>query len=195
MKNRKKVERIGAVVLAGFCVFLVIRLVSEIMGHPATVAQPETKSYLRPPNPAQAKSPAGKTSSLSDWGSTLEMQAIEKYQPKPLPALNRDPFDFGPPPLTPAQKARLAAGAAADGAMTASSAAAGSHISLRAIGYSEKHGVGPEAYLVDSDDVFIVHNGDVVSKRFKILKITSMIVEVQDGASGEKSQLPIPVVQ
>jgi hypothetical protein len=79
--------------------------------------------------------------------------------------------------------------------MTASSAPEASHISLRAIGYSEKPGVGPEAYLADSDDVFIVHDGDVVSKRFKILKITSMKVEVQDGASGERSQLPIPVVQ
>jgi hypothetical protein len=195
MKDRTKAEKIGAVVLAGICVFLIFRLVSEIMGHPAAVAQPETKSYLRPPNPAQAKSRAGKTSSSPNWGSALEMQTIEKYQPKPLPALSRDPFDFGPLPLTPAQKARQAAAAAAGSAMTASSGPAGTHISLRAIGYSEKPGVGPEAYLADADDVFVVHDGDVVSKRFRILKITSTIVEVQDGASGEKSQLPIPVVQ
>jgi hypothetical protein len=194
MKNRAAAKRIGVVVLAGFCVFLVFRLVSEIMGNPATVAKQQTKSFLPPPNPAQAKSQAGKTSSLPNWGSALEMQAIEKYQPKPLPALNRNPFDFGPPPLTPAQKARLAAGAAA-GPMTASSEPVASHIPLRAIGYSEKPGVGPEAYLADSDDVFVVHDGDVVSKRFRILKITSLKVEVQDGASGEKSQLPIPVVQ
>ncbi len=195
MKNRTKAEKIGAVVLAGICVFLIFRLVSEIMGHPATVAQTETKSYLRTPNSARAKSGAGKISSSANWGSSLEMQAIEKYQPKPLPALARNPFDFGPPPLTPAQKARQAAAAAAGGAMTASSGPAGTHISLRAIGYSEKPGVGPEAYLVDSDDVFVVHDGDVVSQRFRILKITSLNVEVQDGASGEKSQLPIPVVQ
>ena len=195
MKDRTKAEKIGVVILAGICVFLIFRLVSEIMGFPATVAQPETKSYLPPPNSAQAKSQAGKTSSSLNWASALEMQAIEKYQPKPLPALSRDPFDFGPPPLTPAQKARQAAAAAAGSAMTASSGPAGTHISLRAIGYSEKPGVGPEAYLTDSDDIFVVHDGDVVSKRFRILKITSMNVEVQDGASGEKSQLPIPVVQ
>ena len=66
---------------------------------------------------------------------------------------------------------------------------------LRAIGYSEKLGVGPEAYLTDADQVYIVHDGDVVSRRFKVLKITSLIVEIQDGASGEKAQLPIPLVQ
>ena len=193
MKNRTKAEKIGAVVLAGLCIFLVYKLVSELMGNPAGVAQSETKSYLPSPNSAQAKSRAANGSSSARSGSALDMQAIEKYQPRPLPDLNRDPFDFGPPPLTPAQKAARAA-QGAQGAMTASSAAGVSHISLRAIGYSVRFG-GPEAYLVDSDDVFIVHDGDVVSKRFKILKITSMMFEVQDGASGERSQLPIPVVQ
>ncbi|HET7101028.1 MAG TPA: hypothetical protein VFJ52_07755 [Terriglobia bacterium] len=193
MKNRTKAEKIGVALMAGFCLLLVYKLVSELMGNPPGVAQPETRSYLSSPNSAQAKSGAGKASS-SNPGSVFDMQAIEKFRPKPLPDLTRDPFGFGPPPLTPAQKARQAAGAGG-GAMTASSAPAVSHIPLRAIGYSEKHGVGPEAYLADSDDVFVVHDGDVVSKRFKILKITSMNVEVQDGVSGERSQLPIPVVQ
>ncbi len=194
MKNRTKAEKIGLVVLAVVCVFLIFRLVSEIMGNPSSVAQTETKSYLPSPNPAQAKGRAGKSTASQNSGSSLEMQTLDQYRPKPLPDLRRNPFGFGPPPLTPAQKARLAAGAAA-GPMTAGSAPGVSQIPLRAIGYSEKTGVGPEAYLADSDDVFIVHDGDVVSKRFKILKITSMKVEVQDGASGERSQLPIPVVQ
>ena len=79
--------------------------------------------------------------------------------------------------------------------MTASTTAGPAGMPLRAIGYSERRGVGPEAYLVDTNDVYIVHDGDLVSQRFKVLKITSLIVEVQDGASGEKAQLPIPLVQ
>ena len=180
--------------MAGFCLFLVYKLVKELMGNSTGVVQPETRSYLSSSNRAQAKSGAGKASSSPNPGSVFDLQSIGKYQPKPLPDLPRDPFDFGPPPLTPAQKAARAA-QGIHGAMTAGAGPAESHIPLRAIGYSEKIGVGPEAYLADSDDVFIVHDGDVVSKRFKILKITSMVVEVQDGASGERSQLPIPVVQ
>jgi len=196
MKNRKTAEKIGAVVLAGLCAFLIFRLVSELLGNPSPSTQPKTTSYLPSQKPsAAAKNGSKKANASATSDSALEMQTLDKYRPKPLPDLNRNPFDFGPPPLTPAQKARLAAGAAAGGAMTASSAPAAPKIPLRAIGYSEKHGVGPEAYLVDSDDVYIVHDGDVVSKRFKVLKITSMIVEVQDGTSGEKAQLPIPVVQ
>lgn len=189
MKNRTKAEKIGAIVLGVLCLFLIYRLVSELMSSPSGAAQTGSRSYL--PAPAQAKPQAGKASSS---GSAFDMQAIEKYTPKPLPDINRDPFDFGQAPLTPAQKA--AGGAQRiPGAMTASSAPAAPQIPLRAIGYSDNAGTGPEAYLADSDDVFVVHNGDVVSKRFKVLRITSMMVEVQDGASGEKSQLPIPVVQ
>ena len=195
MKKRTQVEKIGVVALVGLCAFLVFRVVSEFMGSPSpsTPAQNTlSTSYLKS-TPA-AKSSPNKANS-SDAASSLEMQSLDQYKPRPLPDLTRDPFGFGAPPLTPAQKAAQAA-RAAGGAMTASSAGpAQPRIPLRAIGYQDRIGVGPEAYLVDSDDVFIVHDGDVVSRRFKVVRITSMIVEVQDGASGEKAQLPIPVVQ
>ncbi len=79
--------------------------------------------------------------------------------------------------------------------MTASITAGPPPIPLRAIGDSERGGAGPEAYLMDDSNVYVVHDGDLLSNRFRILKITSTDVEVQDGASGEKAQLPIPVVQ
>lgn len=192
MSNRKQLEKWGGIALAGLCVFLIVRLVSEIMGNPTPAAEPETTVSAPQPRPAQAAKSAlkkGIPSPLSD--STPQLQPLDEYVPKPLPDISRNPFDFGAPPLTPAQKAALAAG----GAMTASSTPPPIQISLRAIGYSERQGVGPEAYLADTDDVYIVHNGDVVSSRYKILRITSSIVDVQDGASGEKVQLPIPQVQ
>jgi hypothetical protein len=196
MKQRTKFEKIGVVALAGLCVFLVVRLISEITGNPTAGSQTGTTvSASSPMSAPQAKGAAKQTSSSSSPDSSMDVKALDEYRPKPLRDLGRNPFDFGPPPLTPAQKAMQAARAAAGGAMTASTAASQPQMPLRAIGYQDRIGVGPEAYLVDTDDVFIVHDGDVVSKRFKVLKITSMIVEVQDGASGERAQLPIPVVQ
>ena len=194
MNKRKKLEKIGAVVLVALCVFLVFKLVSEIMGNPnPSESQKTTATSYFPPS-ASPKSPAGKSASATSLDSAPQIQPLAKYLTKPAPDISRDPFDFGPPPLTPAQKAMQAARAAA-GAMSASSAASSPQMPLRAIGYSEKLGVGPEAYLTDADQVYIVHDGDVVSRRFKVLKITSLIVEIQDGASGEKAQLPIPLVQ
>jgi hypothetical protein len=195
MNKRKQIERIGVVALAGLCVFLIFRLVSEILGNPTPAVEPATTVYKpsqTPAAPTQNTAKTAKGSTGSD--SRLDMQSLGKYEAKPLPDLGRNPFDFGPPPLTPAQKAAQAA-RGIGGAMTASSGPAQPQMPLRAIGYSERTGVGPEAYLTDADNVFVVHDGDVVSKRFKVLKITSMVVEIQDGTSGEKAQLPIPVVQ
>lgn len=122
----------------------------------------------------------------------FQLQALEEYVTRPLPDIARNPFDFGAPPITPAQRAAQAASAAA---AAASLAQAPSTIPLRAIGFSERIGIGPEAYLTDSDQVYVVHDGDIVSHRYKILSITSSTVKVEDGVTGEKVQLPIPLVQ
>jgi hypothetical protein len=194
MKDRKQLEKYGGVVLALLCVFLVFKLVQEIRGSAAPTAEPETTVSAPPPNPAQVqgRAPAKAAAPLSSHPS-MQVQTLSKYVPKPFPDISRDPFGFGPPPLTPAQKAAQAA-RAAGGAMTASTASPQSRISLRAIGYNERIGVGPEAFLVDSDEVYVVHDGDVVSRRYKILKITSLMVQVKDGVSGEEAQLPIPEI-
>ena len=194
MNRRKQLEKWGGIALALLCVFLVFRLVKEILGNPVANAAPETTASSPAPNQAQPAGTAKKKGAGSAVpGSSLRLQQLDEYMPKPFPDVSRNPFDFGVPPLTPAQKAMQAAGGAG-GAMTASSGPPPMQISLRAIGYSDRP-AGPEAYLADAEDVFIVHDGDVVSQRYRVLHITSNIVEVQDGTTGEKAQLPIPQVQ
>ncbi|HEX5413719.1 MAG TPA: hypothetical protein VFZ27_17890 [Terriglobia bacterium] len=193
MKNRKNIEKIGIAALALLCVFLVFKLVSEITGNPAGAVQPITVS-AQTPNSTPQTDPARKSVASPKSASQMQVRALDEYRPKPLPGLGRNPFNFGQAPLSPAQRAVQAARAAGGGAMTASTAGP-PPIPLRAIGYSERGGAGPEAYLMDNNDVYVVHDGDLLSNRFRILKITSTNVEVQDGASGEKAQLPIPVVQ
>lgn len=195
MKNRKNVEKIGIAALAVFCVFLVFKLISEFRGNPAEGAQSATAGSAQTPKPTPQTDTARKTAASPKSASPMQVRPLDEYRPKALPDLSRNPFNFGAPPLTPAQKAMQAARAAGGGAMTASITAGPPPIPLRAIGYSERGGAGPEAYLMDNDEVYVVHDGDLLSNRFRILKITSTNVEVQDGASGEKAQLPIPVVQ
>ncbi len=195
MSRHKQVEKWGGIALAGLCVFLVFRLVSEIMGNPAPAVDPNETSYQPSPRAARPGSSAGKKgSALGSSDPGLQIETLEEYVPRPLPDIGRNPFDFGAPPITPAQRAAQAARAASGPGGPTASAPAHPSIPLRAIGYSEKTGIGPEAYLADSDQVYIVHDGDVVSHRYKIVKITPAMVDVQDGASGEKAQLPIPQV-
>ena len=192
MSSRKHFEKWGAVALGGLCLFLVIRLASEIWGNPTPGADPdETLSQPVPPNLVRAgrgQHKDGMASVNSD--PTLRVQSLKEVAPTPLPDISRDPFDFGVPPPTPAQQAAQAARAAAINA-----APPPPSIPFQAIGYSERTGSGPEAFLADSDQVYIVHDGEVISNRYKVVRITPAMVEVKDGASGETAQLPIPQVQ
>jgi|YelNatPaOPRAMG01_1025707.scaffolds.fasta_scaffold21342_5 hypothetical protein len=194
MSTQSQFRKWGAVALGGLCVFLVFKLVSEIMGSPVKAGDPgATVSRVQQPVPA-VKSMLKSKNGIVGGNLSFEIQNLEEYAPKPLPDIDRDPFSYGPPPLTPAQRAAQAARAAA-GAFTATTAAAGPQIPLRAIGFAEKFIVGPEAYLTDSDQIYVVHIGDVVLQRYKITAITSTMVEVQDIATHEKVQLPIPEAQ
>jgi hypothetical protein len=49
--------------------------------------------------------------------------------------------------------------------------------------------------LVDADQVYIVHQNDVIMNQYKILSVKTSIVEVRNEASGETVQLPIPEAQ
>jgi|GEM_PF-492138 len=194
MSNRKKLEKWGAVALVALCAFLVFRLVREIMGTPAPEVDPDT-TVTSPASKAATssrKAAGKKESAASNSDPILQVQPLQVYAPGRLPDISRDPFDFGAPPVTPAQRAAQSARAAA--AMTASSAPRTPQIPLRAIGYTVRTGVGQEAFLADSQQVYVVRQGEMVSRRYKILKITPTMVEVKDGASGERAQLPIPQV-
>lgn len=195
MSNRKKLEKWGTAVLLAFCAFLVFRLVREIMGNPVSDASADTTVEISAPKAATSARSAAvkKKSAASNSDPSLQVQPLEVYAVRPLPDISRNPFDFGVAPLTPAQKA--AQSARTGTAMTASMVPRTPQIPLRAIGYTVKVGVGPEAFLADSQQVYVVRQGDMVSRRYKILKITPTMVEVKDGASGERSQLPIPHVQ
>lgn len=192
MSNRKQLEKWGAIALGVLCVILIFRLVSEIMGSPAPDVDPDqTLSQPASPQAHPQNRVTSKVAAAAQGDSAAQMQALQEFKSSPLPNVNRNPFNFGAAPVTPAQKAAQAAKAAA---AAANAPPPPPKIPFRAIGYSEKAGVGPQAFLADSDQVYVVHKGDVISHRYRVVRITPSMVEVQDGASGETAQLPIPQV-
>jgi ribosomal protein L24 len=60
------------------------------------------------------------------------------------------------------------------------------------MGYSEKAGGVHEVYVSDEDQVYVVHEGDTVAGKYKILKITPKTVTVEDVSSHQTADLPIP---
>jgi hypothetical protein len=49
-----------------------------------------------------------------------------------------------------------------------------------------------EAFVSLEDQTLVVHEGDVVASKYKILKITPSAVTVEDGSAHQVVDLPIP---
>jgi hypothetical protein len=60
------------------------------------------------------------------------------------------------------------------------------------MGYNEMPGGGKAALTTLDDQVYVVHEGDVVAARYKILKITPTTLTVEDATTHQTVDLPFP---
>lgn len=177
----------GPAVLALVCVFLGIRLYSE-MKEPLVHASRSVMKITAPAASTHQERAAGKDAASA---STLEspllrLGLVKDLEKRTLPEIARNPFDFAP--LAPPKRA----GGAGAGASAATGPPPPPPIPLKAFGFSVDNQGRREAYLADAKEVYVVSKGTVVSKRFKVLQITPALVEVEDASSGQKAELPIP---
>jgi Tfp pilus assembly protein PilP len=60
------------------------------------------------------------------------------------------------------------------------------------MGYNEAPGGQKEAFVSYEDQAIVVHEGDVVGSKYKVLKITSTAITVEDATSHQTTDLPFP---
>jgi hypothetical protein len=187
--TRSKLEKFGSLALGAVCIFLVFKVVTEIGGKPVEAAHGQKSAAQHSP-PRSPKPLRKEINQLASDDPNLNVQTLKEYMTEPLPENPRDPFDFAAPPLSPTRRGAHGVGGA--GGIGGQAATPPPQVPFQALGYSERAGVGGEAYLADTNQVYVVHQGDTIAKRYKILKITPLMVEVQDESSGQRVQLPIP---
>lgn len=62
-------------------------------------------------------------------------------------------------------------------------------INLKFFGYTTSGGDKPKAFLSQGDEVWIAHEGDVVNRQYKIVRITPSAVEVEDLLNNNRQSL------
>jgi hypothetical protein len=185
-ENRNKtIAAIGLMVVA-----LVFAAVRFFPGSPAAAKSPAP--VVAPPAGTRrvvaSKASSGKKVRMSDTMHSLDptlrydwLKASEdtKYQgagrnifravvdiPKPLVPIRRpDPIPQGPPPPPP--------------------------INLKFFGFANKPGEPRKIFLSQGEDVFIAGEGDVIDRRYKILRITPVSVEVEDVLNNNRQSIPL----
>lgn len=131
--------------------------------------------------------PKGTTKALSSLDPTLRTDLLRtseetKYEGKgrniftaeaaPLPQPktpviknNPEPIFQGPPPPPP--------------------------IDMKFIGFATRQGERKKIFLVQNNDVFVAAEGDIVNRRYKILKINPNSVEIEDVLNNNRQSIPL----
>jgi len=158
--------------------------------HPGSGRAGVGPSQVKASAPERAKAAVGKqklTDELSRYNSLVKLDLLKEFDERPLPELKRNPFEFV---TVPTQVSRVqTAGEAPSPA--APPPPPPPPVTLKVMGYSEGVGGVKEAMVSDEDQVFVVHPGDSVGGRYKVMKITPTAVTVED-ATLQTVDLPVP---
>jgi hypothetical protein len=185
MKIKAHIERWGSGVLGGVSLLLLIKLVSDFNGVRAGGGRP-TPLY---PSAAPKARVVRSGEDLTRYDPVLRLDLLQELDDRPLPELPRNPFEFEAPPISKDQQAAAAAAAANASAPPPPPPI---QINLKILGYAEKAGGVLEAYLSDDTDVYVVHEGESVANRYRILKISPTSVTFEDEPSHQSVDMPMP---
>lgn len=190
-ENRNKL--IAAIALSVLAIILVARFIPTVFGSspatevkastPAAVPKPQTVRTTRT-RAAQKKTAAPAQTSLDpmlrfDWlkasedtqysGSGRNIFRAEVEIPKPIVRQKPQPVvPQGPPPPPPPPP-----------------------INLKFFGFASKPGEAKKIFLSQGEDIFIAGEGDIVDRRYKVLRITPTAVEIEDVLNSNRQMIPL----
>jgi hypothetical protein len=144
--------------------------------------------------PSAAKRPKGFTADGAD--PTLQIDRLVKLQATNYEGSNRNIFQFytpPPPPIpAPVKPVMVAGGPNNGGPVVPPPPPPPPPIPLKYYGLASAVGVSPKrAFLQHDDDIFIAREGDIVQKRYKVLKINDTNIEMEDTQNNSKQKLPL----
>jgi hypothetical protein len=183
MKMSAGSQKWGVGVLAVLSIILVWNLVRQYDGMQPSVGHaqgaPVSGTHSR-----TGRSTAHATDDLVQYDPAVHFDALKDLDSRPLPDEDRNPFEFvgGPVAQTPQTVAAAAPAAPAPPPPPP----------LKAVGYNELPGGQKEAMVTFNDDLTVVHEGDMVGVKFKVVTINPTMVVVEDGDTHQKIELPFP---
>ena len=121
---------------------------------------------------------------LARFDPVVKLGLLRELESRPAPHFNRNPFEYSAPKLPPKPPV-----VAAEPVVPAAPPAP----PIKALGYMEKAGGGREGTITDdADNIYVVHEGQTFADRYKVLKITPTVIEVEDSKTQQTIQLPVP---
>jgi hypothetical protein len=64
-------------------------------------------------------------------------------------------------------------------------------INLKFYGFASQSGAQKKVFLSEGDDIFIAGEGDIVDRRYKVIRIFPLAVEIEDVLNNNRQQIPL----
>ncbi len=184
MKIPAGINKWGSAGLAAVCLLLVANLVAKYREWQPVHSPVKAAVVSASPAPSD-KGPSQATQDLLRYDSTIHFDVLKKLDSRPLPDADRNPFDYvgGAGPIAPSGTAVPQRAANAPPPPPPPP--------IKAVGYNELPGGKKEAMVTYNEDLVVVHEGDMVGNKFKVLKIDPTVIVVEDGESHKTIELPL----
>ncbi len=194
-------EKWGAGVLGVIALGLIVNLVVQF-NRGITRPKPATRPHVKAAGRPAAKVVARKqkvSDELSRYDPLVNLDQWKEFEDRPLQELKRDPFDFvgGKAPAV------VARGPAAPAPQAPAPPPPPPPATMKVMGYSEGNGGADEAMVElctascgeassPDDQLLVVHAGDAVGSRYKVIKITPTVVTVADATLHQNVDFNVP---
>ncbi len=182
MKLSAQAEKGLTTALGVVCLVLLWNLVFRSGGVRATASRTPDRPEGRGPKGQRPADSAKDQPALADFESRLRLDVWKALQSRPLPELGRNPFEMERPIVAPGKGSTSGP----------PQSPPPPPIPLKPLGHSQTAKGVEEAFVTDDEQVYVVHVGEVFAGKYKVLRITSTFVEVEDETSRQRIQLPFP---
>jgi hypothetical protein len=183
MKLPAGIDKWGSAVLGLVSLLLVAHLVKQYRSLHAQTSQASSVSANRSAKRVE-KGSSRENQDLSQYDPTVHFAALKALDSRSLPDEDRNPFEYvgeaaPPPPPAAAPLPKVAPPPPPPPP-------------LKAMGYNELPGGKGEAMITYNDDLQVVHEGDLIGTKFRVVKIIPTMIVVEDGETHKTLELPFP---
>lgn len=187
LENRKKV--ITLAVLGGIAVLMLVHVFWPSSSTPSPVTASTTSTSAKP---ATRRTASGKIVPVIEprLDPTLDLNLLSQSEEIKYAGNGRNIFVAGSVPIeTPRHN-----GAANNEAATIRPLPVippPPQITLRFFGFANRPGETKKVFLSQGEDIFIAAEGDIVDRRYRVLRISPTTVDVEDVLNNNRATLPL----
>jgi len=190
-------KTIGAAVLGALTLIVVVyELVPMFSGSSATpvsASQPVVTATTPSRPGARHAAPVSKKAPVpGTLDPTLQLQLLAASEQTKYEGLGRNIFSSQAEVVIPKVGAPVATDQPKDPVWTPPAVPAAPPIPLKFFGFASQPGERKRIFLSKGEDVFIAGEGEIVDRRYKVMRISTTSVEVQDlVSSGPPQNIPL----